>query len=195
MIPIYEQGNKEGIGHSFGTFIRRFQEICQQHVNEKRAHAFAFIFYDFSDKTIRKILKSQGGFTNLDRLSGRNLSIFYLHSDNEALNKHFNATFKHVFEIKESVELPFVLFLKFDGEINIIKDLKIVELEQENPIFAFNELYVTIEDYITQLENQLIIIKSKKNRVTQLIGKYAKMARDEFVKLVLKDGYEMIKNF
>lgn len=195
MIPIYEQGNKEGIGLSFDSFIRRFQEICQQHVNAKRAHAFAFIFYDFRDKTIRRILKSQGGFANLDRLSGRNLSVFYLHSDNEALNKHFNATFKHVFEIKESVELPFVLFLKFDGEINNIEDLKVVELEQENPMFAFNELYVTIEDYIKQLENQLIIIKSNKNRVTQLIGKYAKMAVNEFVKLVLKDGYEMIKNF
>lgn len=129
MVPVYEQGNNQGIGHSFDSFIKRFQEICQQHVDLRRAHAFAFIFYDFKNTTIRKILKSQGGFAELDRLSGRNLSVFYLHSNNEELNKHFNDTFRHVFDIKESIELPFVLFLKFDGQINNIEDLKIVELQ------------------------------------------------------------------
>ena len=37
---------------------------------EKRAKAFAFIFYDFTDSDLQKILKDQGVFARLDRLAG-----------------------------------------------------------------------------------------------------------------------------
>ncbi len=117
MIPIFEQGDSQGIGHSFDSFIRRFSEICKNHIESKRAHAFAFIFYDFTDRNLKDVLKSKGGFARLDRLSGRKLYVFYLHSKNQRLNRHFNETFKYVFEIEDNVSLPFVLFLKFDGEI------------------------------------------------------------------------------
>lgn len=108
-----------------------------------------------------------------------------MHSNSQKLNSHFNETFKYVFEIEDSVNLPFVLFVKFDGEINEIENLKISELEQDNPMFAFNELYETIETYVAQLENDSIDILTKKNKLTQLLGKYKRMAVDEFIKLVL----------
>ena len=195
MIPIFEQGNSQGIGHSFDTFIRRFSEICKNHIESKRAHAFAFIFYDFTDRNLKDVLKSKGGFARLDRLSGRKLSVFYLHSNNRRLNQHFNETFKYVFEIDKNINLPFVLFLKFDGEIDEIEDLKISELEQDNPMFAFNELYETIESYVVQLEKDIIDVSSQRNKLTQVITKYKRMAMDEFIKHILKDGYEMIKDY
>ena len=195
MIPIFEQGDSQGIGHSFDTFIKRFGDICKKHIETKRAHAFAFIFYDFKDENLKNVLKSKGGFARLDRLSGKKLSVFYMHSDNRDLNNHFNETFKYVFEIEENVSLPFVLFVKFDGEINEIEGLKIFELEQDDPMFAFNELYETIETYVAQLEDNSIDIKPQKNKLTQLLGKYKRMAVDEFIKLILKDGYEMIQGY
>ena len=46
MIPIYEGSSGRGVGHTFSSFRRRFDQICQEHLAEKRAQAFAFIFYD-----------------------------------------------------------------------------------------------------------------------------------------------------
>jgi len=65
MIPIYEQGSGNGIGHGLSSFFRRFDEICAQHLAEGRAKSFAFIFYDFTDQALRKILKNQGVFAQL----------------------------------------------------------------------------------------------------------------------------------
>lgn len=192
MIPIYEQGNGEGIGHSFDSLIMRFRQICKTHTETKRAHAFAFIFYDFTNISIREVLKSQGGFIKLDRLSGNKLSVFYLHSDNKILNKKFNKTFRNVFEIEETIELPFVLFLKFDGEINEIEDLRISLLEQDDLKFAFNELYETMREYVSHVE---VNVKPKRNKILQIVDKYKKIAFEEFVRLLLKDGYEIIKNY
>ena len=90
MIPIFEQGHGEGIGHSFNSFLRHFIVICEDHLENGRAKAFAFILYDFHDEHIKNdILKKQGGFAQLDRLSGNDLSVFYLHSDNKKLLKAF----------------------------------------------------------------------------------------------------------
>jgi len=50
MIPIYEQGSGNGIGHGLDSFLNRFDCICSGHRKEGRAKAFAFIFYDFTDK-------------------------------------------------------------------------------------------------------------------------------------------------
>lgn len=193
MIPIFEQGKSQGIGHSFDSFLNRFRQICKSHIDNKRAHAFAFIFYDFTDNVIREILKSQGGFARLDRLSGNKLSVFYLHSNSRRLNKHFNETFRYVFEIDEEINLPFVLFLKFNGEIDEIEDLRITQLEHDNPLFAFNELYESLEEYIKQIDRESIELSPKKTKVLKLVDKYTKMAFDEFVKLVLKEGYEMLR--
>lgn len=76
MIPIYEQGQGTGIGHSFDTLVRRFIDICNAHLESGRAKGFAMLFYDFEDKALKNILKNQGGFAKLDRLSGTDLSFF-----------------------------------------------------------------------------------------------------------------------
>ncbi len=93
MIPIYEQGCENGIGHGLSSFIRRFDQICTEHLSKGRAKSFAFIFYDFTDQAIRKILTNQGVFAQLGRLSGKELSVFYLHAGTEATVKAFNAHF------------------------------------------------------------------------------------------------------
>src|SRR6266704_5407193 len=71
----------------------RFDAICQEHVTSKRAKAFAFIFYDFVDQDLRRILKNQGAFAQLDRLAGDDLSVFYLHMGRRDTVSKFNTAF------------------------------------------------------------------------------------------------------
>jgi hypothetical protein len=62
MIPIYEQGKGNGIGLSTSSFSERFEKLCAEHLQTKRAKAFAFIFYDFEDVDLRRVCKARPAF-------------------------------------------------------------------------------------------------------------------------------------
>lgn len=189
MIPIFEQGHQEGIGHGFDSFLRKFIDICETHLKDGRAKSFAFILYDFHDEQIRDILKSQGGFAKLDRLSGSELSVFYIHSDNKEFVTAFNEIFVGVFEIENTAELPCVLFFKMnDGDV---EDLQIIELEQTNKMFAFQELYSTIQSYLKDSKNLPVL---ERNKLTEFIGKVKKTTVDELIKWVIVQGLEKVKD-
>jgi hypothetical protein len=181
MYPIYEQGKGQGIGHSYDSFFARFQKICQSYISAKKAHAFAIIIYDFQNTSILNILKSQGGFAKLDRLSGSNLTVFYIDSKKPKIIDAFNEIFRKAFEIDEKITSPFVIFVKFDGEIEEVKDFKISLLEQQNYLFAFDELYATIKEYIEEL-NRNNNIRNQVNHVIQ-VAKYYKNIL-EFISLL-----------
>jgi hypothetical protein len=93
MFPIYEQGRGSGIGLDFNSFHDRFEAICREHLQAERAKAFAFIFYNFRDRNLRLILKNNGVFAKLDRLSGVQLSMFYLDTGGKKAIVRFNAEF------------------------------------------------------------------------------------------------------
>ena len=151
MIPIYEQSHGNGIGHSTNSFIYRFDEIWKQHLSEGRAKKFAFIFYDFTDSAIRKILKDQGVFAKLDRLSGQKLSIFYLHGGSRYAIERFNKQFLTALDVADKADLPCIVFFSFkDHEIG---DLEVVQLDNANLIHGFNELYTAIAHYLANTEN------------------------------------------
>jgi hypothetical protein len=189
MIPIFEQGQGNGIGHSFDTFLRRFIEICEEHLENGRAKSFAFILYDFQDDSTKNVLRNQGGFARLDRLSGRDLSVFYIHSDNKRLIRAFNDIFLGAFEIENNSQLPFVLFFNVcDREVT---DIEIVELEHSNILFAFEELYKIIENYIERMKNNSVnIIKPSTNKITEFLKSVKKIALDRFIKYLLDKGTE-----
>ncbi len=140
LIPIYEQGGGRGIGHGFESFERRFEEICRSHSDQ----SFAFIFYDFRDAALRTILKDQGVFAKLDRLSGDTLSIFYLHSGG-AIIERFNDTFTKAIGLT-GARIPCVAFFRWTE--NGFTDVHAVPLENTDLIHGFNELYSVVEDYI-----------------------------------------------
>jgi hypothetical protein len=123
MIPIYEQGSGNGIGHGLQSFLRRFDEICAEHLAKGRAKSFAFIFYDFTDQAIRKVLKNQGVFAQLDRLSGKELSVFYLHAGTKAAVEAFNAHFFGALGIEGQATLPCAVF--FRVQKGAIEDVEI----------------------------------------------------------------------
>ena len=70
-------GHGQGLGHD--DFKKRFKEICEEHLREKRARIFAFVFYDMTHGTVREALKGADGFRRLDETSGKDVSFFYLH--------------------------------------------------------------------------------------------------------------------
>lgn len=146
MIPIYEQGGGRGIGHGSDGFLRRFRQILQEHVDAERAKAFAFLFYDFNDHIFKKVLKDQGVFVELDRLSGNNLSLFYLHAGGRKVVNDFNKTFLSKLGIDKQVNLPCVVFFKFNK--GKIENVFAVQLENTNLIHGFKELYDVIQRYI-----------------------------------------------
>lgn len=149
MVPIFEQGTGQGIGHGKRTFIERFDFICNEHIKTGRAKAFAFIFYDFQNDSLREILRSQGGFATLDRLAGADLSIFYLHSGNPQTVEEFNCFFMQTLDIPEELILPCVVF--FRKQDNQIAGVQVAHLYNQDLIHGLNELYVAIENYKTGL--------------------------------------------
>jgi hypothetical protein len=148
MIPIYEQGISKGIGHSFDSFLNRFDALCREHLRENRARAFAFIFYDFGDQKFRSILKSQGVFAQLDRLAGSDLSVFYLHSARRRTVERFNESFIEKLGISAEVRLPCIVFFRVKNDE--VTDVAVAQLESGDLVHGFHELYVLIERYIKE---------------------------------------------
>lgn len=146
MFTIFEQGDGRGIGHGLQSFLNRFDAICVEHQKSGRARSFAFIFYDFTDNSVRRILKDHGVFTQLDRLSGDQLSVFYLHAETKATLDMFNQRFFHVLGLSEDTTLPCVTFFRVqDGSVI---DIEVAQLENANLIHGFHELYEVIKQYL-----------------------------------------------
>ncbi|HRH16976.1 MAG TPA: hypothetical protein PLS22_05935 [Aquabacterium sp.] len=186
MFPIFEQGEGRGIGHIFDGFIERFDEICQKHLADGRARSFAFILYDFRDMAFRTLLKEHDVFTKLDRLSGRNLSVFYLHSADRRTAGRFNTEFLEKLELQSGVELPCVVF--FNHTEQGIKDVQVAELNSRNPVHAFQELYTAIDNYI---KNPEIKIPSD-FKALKIVVSSAKFIAKEAFRAALKEGFGRI---
>jgi len=92
---------------------------------------------------MRKILKDQGVFAELDRLSGETLSIFYLHGGGNHVSR-FNETFTKAIGIKDA-RIPCVVF--FRSTKKGFADVSVVPLESGSLIHGFHELYSVIEEY------------------------------------------------
>ncbi len=137
----------KGIGLSLESFSRRFSELCEQHLRDRRARAFAFIFYDFYDGDFRRVLEDQGVFTKLDRLSGDKLGIFYLHSGSKDTVERFNSRFAARVGLDGQLILPCMVFFKVKQ--TEITDLQAVNLESRGLIHGFDELRDAITHYIS----------------------------------------------
>jgi len=186
MVPIFEQGEGKGIGHLFDGFIERFDEICMQHLAEGRARAFALILYDFRDIEFKNLLKEQDVFTKLDRLSGQNLSVFYLHSADRRLAGRFNMAFLEKLGLQASANLPCVVF--FNHTKQGISDIQLAELNPNNPTHAFQELYTAIDNYVKDPQSK----KPTESKSLKMIYSTAQLIAKEALKAALREGFRHI---
>lgn len=185
MIPIYEQGSGNGIGHGLQSFLGRFDEIFAEHLAKGRAKSFALIFYDFTDQSIRKILKSQGVFAQLDRLSGKELSVFYLHAGTKAAIEAFNAHFFSALGIEGQAALPCVVF--FRVQKGAVEDVKIAQLENSDLVHGFHELYGAIDQYLSASP----AASTQPSRAIRWLKGSAKFLSVEVFRAALKKGFEL----
>jgi len=186
MIPIYEQGSGNGVGHGLNSFLGRFDEICADHLAKGRAKSFAFIFYDFTDQAIRKILKNQGVFAQLDRLSGKELSVFYLHAGTKAAVEAFNAYFFSALGIEGQATLPCVVF--FRVQKGTVEDVEIAQLESADLVHGFHELYGAIQQYLSASP----ATSTETSRAIRWLKGGAKFLSVEVFRAALKKGFELL---
>jgi len=184
MIPIYEQGSGNGIGYVFQSFLRRFDEICADHLGNGRAKSFAFIFYDFNDQSIHEILKNHGVFAQLDRLSAKELSVFYLHAGTETAIERFNAHFLSALGIQGQATLPCVVFFRVQN--GAVEDVEIAQLESTDLIHGFHELYGAIQQYLSASS----VVSPESSRAIRWLKSGAKFLSVEAFRAALKMGFE-----
>jgi hypothetical protein len=152
MNPIFERDHARGIGYEFDQLVFRFLQICRRHQEDHRAQSFAFIFYDLHDKPFQRMLQDPDRFAILDRLSGNNLTIFFLDYGSRNIINQFNETFAKLFEVPEHTHIPYILF--FTMKDDDAKDVTINELWNLHPAVLFNDLYLLIQEHIATLQPQ-----------------------------------------
>jgi len=179
MFPIYEQKDGNGIGHHAESFITHFKRICAESAANNGTKAFAFILYNFEDHNLKTILKDHGVFTKLDRLSGKDLSLFYLHSGIRRTVINFNTELLSKLGVEEECRLPCVLFFKLEKEK--IVNIEIAQLNCDDLIHSFQELYSVIEKYIARACNSDDDSSDGGSNFIQIFKSYAKTVSVEAV--------------
>ena len=71
------------------------------------------------------------------------------------------------------------------------EDLQIMELEQTDKMFAFQELYSTIENYLKDSKN---LPAPERNKLTKFLGDAKRITVKEFMKWVIGQGFEKAKD-
>ena len=145
---------KDGSIHELKTddFIESIIDLCETHRKENKALTFAFLIYDFETPQIYKILEDVNYWNALNTISGKYLSVYYIHSREntfgEDLSTHNGHEQRRLFPIDdrirlsavmpmlknylaldEDVKLPAILFFQVEGKL--ISDYFLIELFEE----------------------------------------------------------------
>ena len=153
MYPIQMQAGSRGIGMGYNEFVTQFEAICQEHLQEERAQAFAFLFYDMANGMVRRALREGNGFRLLHEKTGRDITLFYLHD--QAVDAHwrsFNQRFMSTLGIEDQAKPPCMVFFRVHA--GNIEDVSIYRIDEKStdPILIVAELEQYVDDAIKQLK-------------------------------------------
>jgi hypothetical protein len=142
MCPIFLQDGEHGIGLGYEDFKQRFQAICEEHLQEKRATAFAFVFCDFEQGVTAEA-------------SGDMMTVFYLHlCAREAAAHSFNAHFLQALGVAEQVEPPcIVCFRVQDGAVEDVA-LHPIDERSGDPVLVLEQMRRQIKNYLSEMKKQ-----------------------------------------
>ena len=152
MHPIQMQDGNRGIGMGYTGFINSFEAICQEHLHEGRARAFAFVFYDMTNGVVRQALRDAHGFRLLHQKTGKDITLFYLHD--RAIEAHwhnFNKTFMEALGIEGQAMPPCMVFFRVHAES--IEDVSIYRIDEQttDPVLVVAELEHYVDDAIKRM--------------------------------------------
>ncbi|MDI6447707.1 hypothetical protein [Anaerobaca lacustris] len=154
-------------------FARSIVDVCRQHRNVRRALAFAFILYDFANPEISKVLNDRDYWNALHTISGKYLSIYYVHSRESTFGEDLDAAgdcerrglypvvgdthpgvilpiLKRYLKPDEEVRNPSILFFQVDD--TMISDYFLIELFEERIEDSFLELRTYISSAVDRLK-------------------------------------------
>lgn len=155
MFTVFLQGAGRGVGMGYEEFVSEFERICAIHVREKKARAFAFVFYDMTHGAVRKALKSERGYQILNEASGKDLTLFYLHSEaTRDRAKQFNDLFLEALNVGEQVAPPCIVFFRISGQN--IEDIALnsIDAETEDLHLIVEEMRRYIMNYVDGINEQ-----------------------------------------
>jgi hypothetical protein len=194
MNPIFTASNTKGLnGYWYDEFVSQFDNICKDHLETKRAKKFAFIVYDFHSAT-HSVLENQGVFTDLDRLSGQNITIFYLDGQLNEKENNQNILFENLNQVVTELSnqriknIPFIVFFDFvEGDIENFKCYVIRDDER----FILNDLTNAISKELQPISNEGT--KKDSSIISILLKETPKIVYTEFIKLILNGIIEIKK--
>ena len=160
---------QDGHVHELSTkdFSQGIIELCEKHRNESRALAFAFLLYDFRNSQIIKVLEDRDYWNALNTISGKYLSIYYIHSKERNFAEDLEASngverrgmhpingvvaidnivpiLKRYLALETNVKLPSILFFQVEGQL--IADYFLIELFEE----TIEKSFIELKDYILE---------------------------------------------
>ncbi len=153
MYPIQKQEGHRGIGMGYSQFSDEFKSICQDHLEDRRAKFFAFMFYDMRNGIVRRALKEAHGFRLLHEKTGNDITLFYLHD--HAVDDHacsFNNDFMAALGIQDQANPPCIVFFRVQDEH--ICDVSIYKIDEQaqDPVLVIAELEQYVDDAITKMK-------------------------------------------
>lgn len=80
MIPVFMDGDGGRSDLTYDQVSAALLSICQSHRQQGRAHAFAFIFFDFCSPEVVKVLEDPEYWQALHVISGNDLTVFSIHA-------------------------------------------------------------------------------------------------------------------
>jgi hypothetical protein len=111
-------------------------------INSKKykAMAYGFIVYDFNNPSIRKVLSDKHYLQDLDQLTGKFISLFYINSQEKQFKNKLrypilspfikaNDLLRQKFAFDANLETPFIIFFQVDNDKII--DHFIIKLKEE----------------------------------------------------------------
>ena len=136
----------------YGQFVEAFESVCRKHLQEGRARAFAFVFYDMAHGVVHEALRQAGGFQRLHEKTGTDVTLFYLHD--HAVDAHwrkFNLEFMAALGVENQAKTPCMVFFRVEGED--IEDVSIYAIDEKStdPVLTVAELEQYVDEAIKNL--------------------------------------------
>jgi hypothetical protein len=176
MVPL---ACKPGKAFDENEFRNHIIELCRLHHEQRRALAFAFLVYDFSNHAIKEVLENKNYWSSLDIIAGKYLSIFYIDSRDEYFNRrkmeiYFENCRHRYGNSNGSNMLGYLVPLKpplspIENTINILKKELNIQNHVSTPFIVFFQVIdsTIIDTFVIMLKKE--IIEESLNEIKQLI--------------------------
>ncbi len=154
MCPIFLQDGEHGIGLPYEEFKQRFEAICEEHLKEKRAKAFSFVFCDFGQGLTASALQGPHGFGILNEVSGNEMTVFYLHVQSYGLAVPFNRHFLKELGVEDQVKPPcIVCFREYKGAIDDVA-FHVIDERSGDPVLVVEQVRRHVTRYLSEMKKQ-----------------------------------------